>query len=252
MSITIKSKDEIKKMRNAGRAASEVLDFITPYVKPGVSTEELDRRCHEFIVSRGDIPAPLNYKGFPKSICTSRNNVVCHGIPSETDILEDGDVLNIDITVIRDGYHGDTSRMFLVGECSPEAVLLVERTKKAMMKGIGVVKPGARFGDIGKAIEKYVGKFGYGIVRDFTGHGIGRMFHEEPHVLHYDSGHKGARMEAGMTFTVEPMLNLSGEWRVEVDGEDEWTVWTLDDEISAQWEHTILVTEKGSEILTVS
>ncbi|MBI5414119.1 type I methionyl aminopeptidase [Candidatus Peregrinibacteria bacterium] len=251
MGITIKSPDEIKKMRVAGRAAASVLDFITPFVKEGASTLEINDRCHEYITKNGWISAPLNYRGFPKSICTSINEVVCHGIPSETDILKNGDIVNVDVTIIRDGFHGDTSCMFLIGEVSEEAKLLVERTKKAMMKGIEVIKPNIFLNEIGKAIEKYVSKFGYGIVRDFTGHGIGRAFHEDPHVLHYDSGQKGPRLEAGMTFTVEPMINISKNWKIIVDPKDKWTVRTVDGALSAQFEHTVLVTGKGVEILTI-
>ena len=250
MNIPIKTKDEIQKMRSAGKFAAEILDFITPFVLPGVSTEELNRRCHEYIVDHGSIPAPLHYRGFPKSICTSINEVVCHGIPSATDIVREGDILNIDVTVIKDEYHGDTSRMFLGGACSEEAQLLVSRTQKALMKGIDAVKPGVFLNEIGKAIEKYISKFEYGIVRDFTGHGIGKKFHEDPQILHYDSGQSGPRLEAGMTFTIEPMINASPNWEVEVDADDQWTVRTKDNALSAQWEHTVVVTEKGSEILT--
>lgn len=252
MNILIKSKEEIKKMRSAGRAAVEVLDFITPFVQIGITTEEIDRRCHEYITSHGWIPATLGYKGYTKSTCTSINNVVCHGIPSEKDILRDGDIINIDVTVIRDAYFGDTSRMYLVGNTSEEANLLVERAKKAMMKGIEVVRPGIFLNEIGRAIETYIQKFDYGIVRDFTGHGIGRKFHEDPQVLHYDWKVKGPRLEEGMTFTVEPMINASPNTEVEVDEGDGWTVRTADGALSAQWEHTIAVTEKGFEILTVS
>lgn len=250
--IPILTAEEIKKMRSAGRLAARLLDFITPFVQVGVSTAELDRRCHEFIVSHGAIPAPLHYRGFPKSICTSINDVVCHGIPSETDILQNGDVVNVDVTVIKDGYHGDTSRMFLVGDVSEETRLLVERTKKAMEKAIAIVKPGARFNDIGKAIEKYIDKFGYGIVQEYTGHGIGKGFHEEPHIFHFDTGRPGARMEAGMAFTIEPMINASSKWQTELDDADGWTVRTVDGAVSAQFEHTVLVTPHGHEILTTA
>lgn len=252
MTIHIKNKEEIKKMRSAGKIAAKVLDFIEPYVKAGLSTEELNKLCHEFTISHGCISAPLNYRGFPKSICTSINDVVCHGIPSESDILKDGDIINIDITVIKDGYHGDTSRMFFVGHVSDEARLLVERTKKAMLRGIEIIKPNIFLNEIGKTIEKYASKFHYGVVRDFTGHGIGKKFHEDPHVCHYDTGKPGPRLKSGMTFTVEPMINLSPKWKTEVDKKDKWTVRTLDGALSAQFEHTILVTDTGYEILTIS
>lgn len=248
--IPILTPAEITKMRAAGRMAARVLDYIEPFVKPGISTGELDRLCHDFIVSHGCIPAPLNYRGFPKSICTSINNVVCHGIPSETEILKDGDIINIDITVIKDGYHGDTSRTYAVGDIAPEAELLIKRTEQAMMRGIAAVKPGARFNDIGKAIEKYIEKFGYGIVRDFTGHGIGKKFHDEPQILHYDTGYNSPKIEAGMAFTVEPMINAGNDWRTVVDKHDHWTVRTADGSLSAQFEHTVLVTPGGADILT--
>ncbi len=248
--IPILTAEEIKKMRIAGKLAARLLDYIAPFVVEGVSTAKLDQLCHEFIIEHGAIPAPLNYRGFPKSICTSINDVICHGIPSETEILKNGDVINVDVTVIKDGYHGDTSRMFLIGEVADDTKLLVERTKKAMEKGIAVVKPGARFNDIGKAIEKYISKFDYGIVQDFTGHGVGKRFHEEPAIFHYDTGRAGARMEVGMCFTIEPMINASSNWREVTDSADGWTARTVDGAISAQFEHTILVTPNGFEILT--
>lgn len=250
MAIVIKTQEEIKKMRIAGKITADVLNYIEPFVKPGISTEKLNTLCHNYIIERGCIPAPLNYKGFPKSICTSINDVVCHGIPSTTEILQEGDIINIDITVIKDGYHGDASKTFCVGKVSEEVALLVDRTEKAMMRGIEAIKPGKHLNEIGKAIEKYVSKFNYGIVQDFTGHGIGKKFHEDPHVCHYDMGHNGPRLQAGMIFTVEPMINMSSEWRVEVDEEDEWTVYTKDGALSAQFEHTVLVTASGVEILT--
>ncbi len=237
-------------MRIAGKLAARVLEFIEPHVQAGVSTAELDRLCHQFILEHDAIPAPLHYRGFPKSICTSVNNIICHGIPSEGEILQNGDVVNIDITVIKDGFHGDTSRMFVIGEVSEATKLLVERTKKAMEKGIAVVKPGARFNEIGKAIEKYAHKFDYGVVQDFTGHGIGKNFHEEPHVFHYDTGRPGPRMEAGMAFTIEPMINASPDWRSVIDKGDGWTARTMDGAISAQFEHTVIVTQNGYEIMT--
>lgn len=250
MAIPILSSGEIQKMRIAGKAAAEVLDFIAPHVREGVSTETLNTLCHEYIVGNGDIPAPLNYHGFPKSICTSINNVICHGIPSEEEILRDGDILNIDITVIRDGYYGDTSRMFCIGNVSEKAKKLVERTEKAMYRGISAVKPGARLNDIGIAIEKYISQFQYGIVRDFTGHGIGSVFHTDPAVLHYDTKRPGPLLRPGMVFTIEPMINESRRWQSVIDNNDGWTVRTTDGALSAQYEHTILVTETGYEILT--
>jgi len=252
MSIPILDTGEIKKMRAAGTAAASVLQFIEPQVQAGISTDKLNQLCHQFITQNGWLSAPLNYKGFPKSICTSINSVVCHGIPSAQDILQDGDIINIDITVIRDGYHGDTSRTFLVGVVDPKVKLLVERTEKAMLRGIDIVKPGVSFSKIGQTIEKYAQKFNYGIVRDYTGHGIGRMFHAEPTILHYDDGKPTVKMRAGMCFTIEPMINLSSSWQTVLDKKDGWTVRTADGTVSAQFEHTVLVTEKGAEILTLS
>jgi methionyl aminopeptidase len=251
MPIPILSNKEIKKMRSAGHMAAKVLKFIQKYVQPGVSTLSLDTLCHNFIKDNKCIPAPLNYRGFPKSICTSINNIVCHGIPSEKDILQEGDIINIDITVIKDGYHGDTSRTFFVGNVNQKAKLLVKRTEEAMNRGISVVKPGAVINDIGKAIEKYISKFPYGIVRDFTGHGIGKKFHDDPTVLHYDTGTPGPKMREGMAFTIEPMINASTQWKVQVDPHDKWTVRTIDHSLSAQFEHTLLVTSSGHEILTL-
>ncbi|PCI25037.1 type I methionyl aminopeptidase [Candidatus Peregrinibacteria bacterium] len=247
--ITYKNKAEQKKMRQAGKLAAQVLEFIEPHVQPGISTEALNTLCHDFIVSHHAIPAPLNYHGFPKSICTSVNHVICHGIPSPDDILTDGDIINIDITVIKDGFHGDTSKTFLVGNVSEKNKLLVERTHNAMMRGIAVVKPGVPLHKIGRTIEKYINKFGYGIVEDYTGHGIGIKFHEEPSVLHYDHT-DDIMIKEGMTFTVEPMINQSSDGRSITDKKDGWTVYTTDNALSAQFEHTILVTATGHEILT--
>lgn len=238
-------------MRVAGKRAAEVLHFIEPFVRPGVSTAELDRLCHDFIVKNGGIPAPLHYRGFPKSICTSINDVICHGIPSNKEILKTGDIINIDVTVIVDGYHGDTSRTYFVGEVSEQARLLVERTEKAMYKGIAEVRPGAHFNNIGKTIETYIAKYGYGIVEDYTGHGIGKNFHNNPPVFHFDTGQPGPRMEQNMAFTIEPMINAGSDWRAVTDKKDGWTVRTLDGSLSAQFEHTILVTADGYEILTM-
>ena len=236
-------------MRVAGRLAAEVLEMIGGYVEPGVSTEELDRICHEYIVDKQKaIPAPLNYRGFPKSICTSVNHQVCHGIPGNK-ILKNGDIVNIDVTVIKDGFHGDTSKMFFVGSPTVLGKRLVEVTHQAMWKGIDLVRPGTRLGDIGHAIQRFVETHGYSVVQEYCGHGIGRGFHEEPQVLHYGSPNTGITLQAGMTFTIEPMVN-AGRRNVKLlpDG---WTVVTKDRKLSAQWEHTILVTPSGHEILTL-
>jgi len=237
-------------MRKAGKLAAEVLDFVTPYVKPGVTTDRLDRLCHGFILDHGAIPAPLNYRGFPRSICTSINHVVCHGIPGDR-VLEEGDILNIDITVILDGWHGDTSRMFLVGDkVGVKAKKLVEVTYQAMMKGIEVVKPGARLGDIGHAIQAYAESFRFSVVRDFCGHGIGRIFHDAPSILHFGKAGEGLALREGMFFTVEPMIN-AGRWEVKILS-DGWTAVTKDKSLSAQFEHTVGVTSSGYEIFTLS
>lgn len=255
MAIVIKNSEEIEKMRIAGRLAAEVLDYITPFVQPGVTTAELDRLCHDYMVNvQGCIPAPLNYappghKPYPKSICASINHQVCHGVPSER-ALKPGDVVNLDITVIKDGFHGDTSRMFMVGAPSIQAKRLVEVSYECLWKGIEQVRPGARLGDIGHAIQRHAERHGYSVVREFCGHGIGRAFHEEPHVLHYGKAGEGARLEPGMIFTIEPMIN-AGRRDVRVLG-DGWTVVTKDHSLSAQWEHTVLVSEDGYEVLTLS
>lgn len=249
MSITIKSAAEIEKMRVAGRLAAEVLEMIAPHVKPGVTTDELDRLCHDYIVNEQQaIPAPLNYHGFPKSICTSLNHVVCHGIPGEKK-LKKGDIINIDITVIKDGYHGDTSQMFFVGEPSIKARRLVEVARECLVVGIKMVKPGIRLGDIGHAIQQHAESHNYSVVREYCGHGIGKEFHEEPQVLHYGSPATGVILKPGMTFTIEPMIN-AGKRNVTLLPDD-WTVITKDRSLSAQWEHTILVTEDGVEVLTL-
>jgi methionyl aminopeptidase len=247
--ISVKTLDEIEKMRVAGRLAAEVLHMIRPHVQPGVTTEELDRLCHEFIVNDlQSIPAPLNYHGFPKSICTSVNHQVCHGIPGPRR-LKEGDIINIDITVIKDGYHGDTSKMFFVGEPSILAKRVVRVAYEALCTGIDMVKPGVRLGDIGHAIQHHVEHNNCSVVREYCGHGIGRNFHEDPQVLHYGTPGTREMLEPGMTFTIEPMVN-AGKRHVKVlpDG---WTVVTKDRSLSAQWEHTILVTESGKEVLTV-
>jgi methionyl aminopeptidase len=248
--ILIKSKSEIEKMRIAGKLAAEVLNYAGTLVAPGISTEEINDKCHKMTLERGALSAPLNYHGFPKSICTSVNNIVCHGIPSPTQILKDGDIINLDITVILDGFHGDTSRTFYVGNVRPEIIEFVERTEKAMFEGIKTVRPNAFFGDIGVSIHNYLEPFGYGIVKDLCGHGIGLKFHEEPMVMHHKQKQKGKRMKAGMIFTIEPMINM-GTWEVATDQTDGWTVYSKDGSLSAQFEHTILVTETGYDILTL-
>ena len=248
--ISIKTKEEQEKMRRAGRLAARVLDHVEPFVTEGVSTLYLNDICEEYTRKNNAVSAPLNYHGFPKSICTSINNVVCHGIPSEKDVLRDGDIINIDVTVILDGYNGDTSRTFLVGNVSEKRQLLVSRTKKALCRGIEAVKAGKYLYEVGKAIETYITRFGYSIVRDYGGHGIGRNFHEEPHVHHHCDKSNKIRLCEGMTFTIEPMINMGSNYRVRTSPIDGWTVTTVDGNDSAQFEHTILVTSNGAEILT--
>lgn len=255
MSITCKTPQEIEKMRVAGRLTAEVLDYITPYVKSGVTTGELDQLCHDYIVQvQGCIPAPLNYappgyKPYPKSICTSINHQVCHGVPGDRP-LKNGDIVNLDVTVISNGYHGDSSRMFQVGETSVQARRLCEVTYDCLWLGIMQVRAGAHLGDIGHAIQQHAEKSGYSVVREFCGHGIGAKFHEEPQVLHYGRPHTGIELKAGMVFTIEPMINAGkAAIRTMADG---WTIVTKDHSLSAQWEHTILVTDTGYEVLTVS
>jgi methionyl aminopeptidase len=249
MSITIKTSSEIEKMRIAGKLAADVLEMIEPFVVPGVTTNVLDQICHDYIVNFQDaIPAPLNYHGFPKSICTSINQTVCHGIPCEKK-LKSGDIVNIDITVIKDEYHGDTSKMFCIGEVSPHAKRLIKITEEAMFMGIKQVRAGAKLGDIGEAIQTHAESNRYSVVRDFCGHGIGKKFHEEPQVLHYGKAGTGLELEAGMIITIEPMINL-GKKDVKVLS-DGWTTVTKDRSLSAQFEHTILVTTDGYEILTL-
>ncbi|HAU66798.1 MAG TPA: type I methionyl aminopeptidase [Gammaproteobacteria bacterium] len=250
MTVSIKTPEEIEKMRVAGRLASEALDMIAPHVKPGVTTAALDKLCHDYIVDQQDaIPACLNYNGFPKSICTSVNHVICHGIPGEKK-LRKGDIINIDITVIKDGYHGDNSRMYYVGEPSVLAKRVCEVSKQSMMLGIQAVKPGARLGDIGSVIQQHAESHNFSVVREYCGHGIGRVFHEEPQILHYGKPDTGMTLVEGMIFTIEPMINVGRkETRLLAD---DWTVVTRDHSLSAQWEHTILVTSDGYEILTNS
>ena len=248
--ITIHGPEDFEAMRRAGRLAAETLDFISPQVQPGVTTEELDRLCHDYILDHGAIPAPLNYKGFPKSICTSVNHVVCHGIPSDRKRLAKGDAINIDVTVILDGWHGDTSRMFLVGPTSVKARKLVEVTHEAMMKGIAAVRPGASLGDIGAAIQGHAEAHRFSVVRDFCGHGLGRVFHTAPSVLHYGRPGTGVVLREGMFFTIEPMINV-GRPEVKIL-DDGWTAVTRDKSLSAQFEHSVGVTAEGCEIFTVS
>ena len=248
MAVSIKTADEIEKMRVAGRLAADVLHMIRPHVQAGITTEELDHICHDYIVNTQQaIPAPLNYHGFPKSICTSINHQVCHGIPGKR-ILKQGDIVNIDITVIKDGYHGDTSKMFCLGQVSPMARRLVQVSHECMCVGIEMVRPGVRLGDIGYAIQDHAESQNFSVVREYCGHGIGRQFHEEPQVLHYGKPGTGLVLEPGMIFTIEPMIN-AGKRQVKLMP-DNWTVVTKDHSLSAQWEHTILVTDDGFEVLT--
>ncbi len=250
MTVTIKTPKEIELMQIAGRLAAEVLEMIEPHVVAGISTGELDRICHDYIVNvQQAIPAPLNYNGFPKSICTSPNYVICHGIPSDTQLLRQGDIINIDITVIKDGYHGDTSKMFLVGNVPPHAEKLVKITQECLYKAIDIVRPGITLGDIGNIIQQYAESNHYSVVREYCGHGIGRIFHEEPQVLHYGSPKTGLVIEEGMTFTIEPMIN-AGTRHTKLSRKDGWTVTTRDRRLSAQWEHTLAVTADGCEVLT--
>lgn len=249
MAIELKTPEEIEKMRVAGALAAEQLEMIAEYIKPGVSTGELDRICHEFTVNKQNaIPAPLNYRGFPKSICTSVNHVVCHGIPSDEKILKNGDIINIDVTPIKDGFHGDSSKTFLVGKPSVLAERLVRICQECLYLGIRAVKPGAHLGDIGHAIQTHAEKNRFSVVREYCGHGIGRIFHDDPQVLHYGNPGTGLTLQPGMVFTIEPMINV-GKREVKVLP-DEWTVVTKDHKLTAQWEHTIVVTDSGYEIVT--
>lgn len=249
MPIHIKTPEEIEKMRVAGRLAGEVLEMITPYVKPGITTEELDKICHDYIVNvQQAIPAPLNYKGFPKSICTSLNHQICHGIPGPRK-LKEGDIVNIDVTVLKDGYHGDTSKMFAVGKVSILAERLIRVTRECMELAISICRPGARLGDIGEVIQKHAEQQRFSVVREYCGHGIGSTFHEnELQILHYGQKNTGLMLEPGMTFTIEPMINAGQRFiKLLPDG---WTAVTKDHSLSAQWEHTILITPEGHEVLT--
>ena len=247
--VKVHAPADFEGMRKAGRLAAEVLDFITPHVRPKVTTERLDKLCHDFIVSHGAVPAPLNYRGFPKSICTSINHVVCHGIPGDRKLAE-GDIVNIDVTVILDGWHGDTSRMYPVGNVGVKAEKLTDATFEAMWEGIRAVKPGATLGDIGHAIQTYAESRRYSVVRDFCGHGLGRVFHDAPNVMHYGEAGEGDRLREGMFFTIEPMINV-GTWEVKILA-DGWTAVTKDRSLSAQFEHSIGVTKAGYEVFTLS
>jgi methionyl aminopeptidase len=249
VAVTIKTAKQVAQMRVAGGLAAEVLEMISEYVVPGVSTEELDRRCHDYIRKvQKATPANVGYHGFPKTLCTSVNGVVCHGIPSDKEILKDGDIINIDVTVIKDGWHGDTSRMYFAGTPSAQAQQLVQTTLDAMLAAIAVVRPGARLGDVGHAIQTLAEAAGFSVVREYCGHGIGKVYHEEPQVLHYGRPHTGMLLKEGMTFTIEPMIN-AGARGVQLQ-DDGWTVLTRDRSLSAQWEHMIAVTADGAEILT--
>ena len=249
MNISIKNFEDIEKMRIAGKLAAEVLEMITPFVKPGVSTGELDKLCYDHIVNvQNAIPANVGYKGYEKTICSSINQVICHGIPNSEKFLKDGDILNIDVTVIKDGWHGDTSKMFLVGKCAPHNQRLVQITQECLYKGIEAVKPGAYLGDIGNAIQKHAESNYYSVVEDYCGHGIGKIYHEEPQILHYGKPGTGIQLKEGMCFTIEPMINQGTKYCKTLN--DGWTVETQDGRNSAQWEHTIAVTKTGSEILT--
>ena len=250
MAVSIKSASDIDKMRVAGRLAAEVLEMIAPKVEAGITTGELDHICHQHITEvQGAIPAPLNYNGFPRSICTSINDVVCHGIPSDSKKLKNGDIVNIDVTVIKDGFHGDTSIMVEVGEVAPHASRLINITQECLYRAIEIVKPGTTLGDIGHIIQQHAEKNYYSVVREYCGHGIGEVFHEDPQILHYGRKGTGMTLEPGMTFTIEPMIN-AGKRQTKLNQKDGWTVTTRDGRLSAQWEHTLGVTEDGCEVFT--
>lgn len=252
-SIPIKSADDLRLMREACRLTAQILDAVGSILRPGITTEEINTFVHQMTIKGGAVPSPLGYKGFPKSVCTSVNEVVCHGVPTPYEVLKDGDIVNIDVTSYKNGFHGDSSRMYLVGNPSAEAVELVRNTKLALYAGIRSVRPGGHIGDIGAAIQEFIRSTGknYGIVREYTGHGIGRAFHEAPQVVHIGRRGFGEKMKPGMTFTIEPMINI-GTAKTVLSKVDGWTVRTADSKLSAQWEHTVLVTESGVEVLTLS
>ena len=251
MAAAIKTADELDKMRVAGRLAANVLEMIEPLVEVGMTTGEIDRICHEFITTTQDaIPAPLNYNGFPKSICTSVNEVICHGIPSDSKRLKNGDIINIDVTVIKDGYHGDTSIMVMVGDVAQHAQRLITVTQECLYKALDIVKPGTTLGDIGHVIQQHAEKNYYSVVREYCGHGIGKVFHEDPQILHYGRKGTGMVLEPGMCFTIEPMIN-AGRRHTKLNAKDGWTVTTKDGRLSSQWEHTLAVTDDGCEIFTL-
>lgn len=250
MSVIIKSEEDFARMRVAGQMAAEVLEMIRPQVVPGITTGELDRICHDYIVNKLDaVPAPLNYNGFPRSICTSVNDVVCHGIPSDTKKLRAGDIVNVDVTVLKDGFHGDTSIMVAVGDVAQHAERLISITQECLYRAIALVKPGATLGDIGHVIQQHAEENYYSVVREYCGHGIGQVFHEDPQILHYGRPGTGMELVPGMTFTIEPMVN-AGKRHTKLNAHDGWTVTTRDGRLSAQWEHTMGVTEDGVEVFT--
>ena len=248
--IPIYSNKDFQKMRDAGSLAAQILDELQKFIKPGISTLEINNFCHEMIIKNNAVPAPLNYKGFPKSICTSVNHVVCHGIPSQNKILQEGDIINVDVTVILDGWHGDSSRMFAAGKINRKVYSLLKDTYECLLIGISNAMPGKYLGDIGFEIQNYAEKNNYSVVRDFCGHGIGKNFHSSPSVLHYGNLGEGVKLKPGMFFTIEPMINI-GDWRIKILN-DGWTAVTKDKSLSAQFEHTIGITEKGNEIFTLS
>jgi len=249
--ITIKNSNQIKGIRLSSQLAAKTLNYLAGFLKPGITTEELNTLAHQYILSHGAVPAPLGYNGFPKSICTSINNVVCHGIPSSETVLKNGDIINLDITTILNGYYGDVSASYPVGKISPEAKLLLDITKQSLDLAIHSLKPGKYLNDcVGKVIEPFVNKHGFSVVRDLGGHGVGLKFHEDPFVFHFDTKRENIILKPGMIFTIEPMINASSEWRIIIDKKDGWTVRTIDNSLSCQFEHTVLITENGSEILT--
>jgi methionyl aminopeptidase len=249
--IVIKTKEQIEGMRKAGKIAANTLKYIEPFIQAGVSTEKINRLCHDFMIQNDAIPATLNYYGYPKSICTSINDVVCHGIPSNKEILKNGDIVNVDVTAIYQGFFGDCSKTYLIGEVKPNVKEFVERTETAMNLAIKALKPGVLLSVVGSTIQTYIEQFGYSVVREYGGHGIGLSFHEDPHVCHYYTRDNDIRLQKGMTFTIEPMINMSKSWRVVTSKKDGWTVKTTDKALSAQFEHTLLITADSYEILTL-